>query len=312
MSQEIVEKTFSVSAPARLRLGNIRGTVTILPGEEGTIRLKAVKNLDSGDADRTEIFIEQRNDGTVKVETRYPQNGWLFFAFSKPCKVDYTVQVPANCDLKVSGVSSSTTIQGIAGDITIATVSGTVRLNSLSGELKVNSVSGSVTGDELSGLVKVDTVSGDVNLSDGNFPRLDSSTVSGNLVVETPLGEGPYRFNTVSGEVDLMIPADTGCLVQSNSISGRIRTSLPSHYIRKQGGKRQLEVQSGGPLIYHHSISGNLRITAPDQPARAGSTSREDAKTQADMGAATENRMEVLERIARGELSVDEGIQELT
>jgi hypothetical protein len=169
-----------------------------------------------------------------------------------------------------------------------------------------------VTGDELSGPVKVDTVSGDVNLSDSTFPRLDSSTVSGNLVVETPLGEGPYRFNTVSGEVDLMIPADTGCLVRSSSISGRIKTSLPGHYIREQGGKRQLKVQSGGPLVHHHSISGNLRLTAPDQPAEAVSTSSADTKAQADMGAATENRMEVLERIARGELSVDEGIKELT
>ena len=35
MSQETIEKTFNVDAPARLTLSNIRGSVEILPGKEG-------------------------------------------------------------------------------------------------------------------------------------------------------------------------------------------------------------------------------------------------------------------------------------
>ncbi|MBL6981300.1 MAG: hypothetical protein ISR58_08925, partial [Anaerolineales bacterium] len=55
MSEEIIERSFSVDSPARLKLSNIRGTVNISPGDEDAISVTAVKHLNSGNADRTEV-----------------------------------------------------------------------------------------------------------------------------------------------------------------------------------------------------------------------------------------------------------------
>ena len=62
---EIIEKLFTVSSPAQLDLSNIRGSVEVRPGEEGVIRVEATKDANSGDANRTEIDLSQKADGTA-------------------------------------------------------------------------------------------------------------------------------------------------------------------------------------------------------------------------------------------------------
>ncbi len=74
MSEEIHEQIFQVGEPASLDLSNIRGSVQIIPQdstqEARTIAVKAVKDLDSGDNELTEIEMVQREDGQVVVKTR--------------------------------------------------------------------------------------------------------------------------------------------------------------------------------------------------------------------------------------------------
>jgi len=53
LMSEIMEKNFTVTAPARLELSNIRGSVEIHPGEEGIIRNQITKDANSGDAARS-------------------------------------------------------------------------------------------------------------------------------------------------------------------------------------------------------------------------------------------------------------------
>ena len=105
MSQELIEKTFRVPAPARLSLSNIRGSIEIQPGDDDIVNVTAVKHLGTGNPDRTEIEIRQEEDGSVSVETRFPEAGFKLFGWRQPCKVDYTVRVPHACSVKRSGVS---------------------------------------------------------------------------------------------------------------------------------------------------------------------------------------------------------------
>ena len=63
MSKKIIELSFSVDTPARLKLSNIRGTVDISPGGEDSISVSAVIHLNSGNADHTEVDIHQEDDG---------------------------------------------------------------------------------------------------------------------------------------------------------------------------------------------------------------------------------------------------------
>ncbi len=91
---ETIEKTFKVTAPARLLVNNIRGSVEIARGDEGVIQISAIKHSHSGDEKRTQIEITQEADGTVKAATHYPDGGWNWMFGSQPCEVDYVMKAP--------------------------------------------------------------------------------------------------------------------------------------------------------------------------------------------------------------------------
>lgn len=301
MTQETIEQTFEVPTPARLKLGNVRGSVVIQPGDEGLIEITAVKHLRTGDSEQTKIEIKQDDDGGVLVETRYREGGF-FLLRRKPCKVDYLIRVPADSDLDVSGVSNSASIEGVSGELFISTVSGSLELKAFNGSLNVTAVSGDLRGKSLNGSLNLETVSGDIILVDSNIKEMDVSTVSGDLSVQSNLGGGPYSFNSVSGDVQLILPADTMCTVKSKSISGDLKTNLPDKPSQHSKGQMTLTLGDGdGTQVLHNSISGDFLLVIGED------ISEQPSETAAEKG----DHMKMLERIERGEISVEEGLREL-
>jgi DUF4097 and DUF4098 domain-containing protein YvlB len=280
MSEDNFEQVFQVSQPARLDVSNIRGSTQIHSGAEGVITVKAVKHEDTGDSKNTEIEIAQEGDGTVKVKTRFPEIHWGWLTGSQPCKVDYVITAPRACTLKVNGVSNDTLVEGfdgdtsfnsVSGDMTLKTMNGNVRVNTVSGdldlsgltgELRLNTVSGDIRGKSLTGPVHLDTVSGDIEFDEANLPSVQATTVSGDLLFKTALGEGPYKFNSVSGEVELKIPAETHCSAELNSVSGSLSVNLPATSISRQRGRQAVEIQGGGVKVSLSSVSGDLALVS--------------------------------------------------
>jgi DUF4097 and DUF4098 domain-containing protein YvlB len=280
MPNEILEKTFTVSAPVRLALGNIRGLVDIRPGMDGVITVKAEKLANTGDANRTEIEMLQEGDGSVKVKTRF-LDAWIDWIFgARPCKVNYTVTAPRACALRVDGVSNELFVEGFEGDSSFNTVSGgmTVRalngslsfdsvsgdmqLSDLTGKLHLKTVSGHVKGIQLSGALHMDTVSGDIELEKSTLPSVKATTVSGRLRLETGLGDGPYKFNSVSGKLIMKLPADARCTAELQSLSGGLSVKLPTTSGSRHNGTRSTEIQGGGVKVFLNSVSGNMEITS--------------------------------------------------
>ncbi len=305
MADETIEREFRVPSASRVTVRNIRGAVAVQPGESGVVKVQAVKHTETGNADRTEIEILQAADGAVRVETRFQRPGFQWLSWGQACKVTYTLQVPLACSVKAEGVSASVSAQELAGELDLSTVSGPISLADLSGALKVKSVSGRISGARLSGPLRLETVSGSVDLADSNLPNVDGSTVSGRTVVQTPLAAGPYRFRTVSGPVRLLVPPDTGCVIEASGVSSKVNTSLPATFSQKTGSHMRLELQGGGPEIRFQSVSGHLWVELPPDAVPEG---RDPGPKRP---VAPEDRMEVLERIARGELSVDDGLNAL-
>jgi hypothetical protein len=267
MSDETLEQTFQVTAPPRLKISNIRGSIVIQAGEPGVIAVKAVKHGNSDSSKHINIEMTQEADGSVRVETRSNE---AFLGFlSHPPKVDYTVHVPQNITLDASAISSSVNVSGLEGDFKFNTVSGDVVLASLTGPIKLNAVSGDVSATRLAGDIKVETVSGDVRLAESSFPSADGTTVSGELVIQTPLAEGPYRFSSVSGDVHVVVPTNTHCTGKISSVSGKIRSSLPVTVTRLGNGSKVTEIQGGGTKITLNSVSGDLSIETEGVPATA-------------------------------------------
>jgi len=260
MQQEMIERKFDVSTPVYLTVENIRGLVDVQAGDDGVLSVVAVKYPETGDAERTEIEIEQKKDGSVIIKTVFEQGNWRFFGSKSPCKVEYTVRVPRECALKVNCVSSKASVQGLQGEFDVKTVSGKVILKDLCGKIKAASVSGKILGERLSGPTEFESVSGQVRLTESHLPVATGSTVSGDLVLETSLDEGPYKFNTMSGDLELVLPPETGCTIGFKSVSGRLKTSLPTTRSRWQRHKWQAELLGGGPTIRFNSVSGDFSV----------------------------------------------------
>jgi hypothetical protein len=324
-NEQRFEQSFVAAAPARLVVRNVRGTVTVLaaeaaPGEQPVIRVLAAKRLDTGDAERTQVVIEQLADGTVSAETRMADRHWFG---SEPCIVDYTISAPRACSVRASSVSGDVVVQGFAGEFNVESVSGGVSLADLEGQLKVKTVSGGIAGRGLAGPVEVDTVSGGVSFSESNLGAIEAKTVSGSVVAHTPLSQGPYRFRSMSGDATLAVPADTRCVAELNSLSGRLQTSLP--VARQHHSGRHWSAALGGdaesPRVTLDSMSGNLRLYTPNGGEDMGAV-REVRWTERsadvpppappapppDPAAA---RADILERVNRGELTVEQAIQAL-
>jgi hypothetical protein len=325
MSDETIEKTFQVTAPARLIISNVRGSVSIQPGETGVIEVRAVKhgNFDNGKA---AVEMTQDSDGSVRVETR--ANDALFNFLSHPPRVDYSVRVPQGIHLDASCVSSTLNVSDLEGVFKLKTISGDMDLAKLTGPFKLGAVSGDITGSQLKGVLDLNTVSGRVRLTESGFPSADASTVSGDLLLQTAVADGPYLFSSVSGSVKMLVPTDTRCNVELNSVSGSIRSSLPATVTSMGHGMKVTQIQGGGAAVRLKSVSGGVSIETEGVPASTISTaepfhgsmvppmppmpSMPGDPTNAEPQESKPEPLttsEILQRIEKGEMTVDEALK---
>jgi len=305
MTQETIEQKFDVSEKPHLRLSNIRGSIEIVSGDESVVEVKAVKHLRSGNHENTEVIIECEKDDHIYVKTEFDKSLMNWFGMNKPCKVEYRVQVPKNCDLRVSGVTCGISVKNISGNIDITSVSGGLDLSNLSGNLKFGSVSGSIKGGNLIGDLDTNTVSGRIRMMGSDFPMITMKTVSGSMVVETPISDGPYMFKSVSGNATVIVPENSGCSAVIKSMSGRLRTSHPISKDRRYGAKGFVEIAGGGPEITYKSVSGSLRIV--NEEGEKITEQKAHVKVQED----PKNQMEILKKIESGEMSVEDALVEM-
>jgi hypothetical protein len=314
MSEETIEKTFQVGTPARLIISNVRGSITIQPGETGVIVAKAFKHGNSSSASDV-VEMTQDTDGTVRVETR--NNESLFGLLSYPPKVEYSVRVPQGTHLEASCVSSSLNVSDLTGAFKLKTISGEMDVANLTGPIKLGGVSGDITGSHLAGVLELSTVSGRVKLLQSDFPSAEASTVSGDLILQTPVTTGPYAFSSVSGSVRMLVPPDTRCNAELNSVSGTIRSSLPASSTRIGHGLKITQVGGGGASVRLKSVSGGLTFEVEGMTATnvattsttASSAVPEPPTPPTPPPASPLSTAEILEHIERGEMTVDEAIK---
>jgi hypothetical protein len=309
MSDETIEQTFQVPAgvPARLDVSNISGSVEVLPGDAGVIAVSAIKHPHTGDLGRTEVKVSQAEDGSVKAEAKY-REAWQFLSLSKPCQVSFTIHVPPQCSVQASVVSSSVKIHNLEGSIEISSVSGEVTLTELSGPVRLNTVSGDIDGQALQGGLKFQTVSGNVRLKESKLSTVTGNTVSGDVSLQTALTEGPYTVHTVSGDVRMTVPVDTHCTAEVRGISGQVHTAFPQTKYHHKNGSHIAEVQGGGVLVKLSGVSGDLWIGTAEgeKPEPAPQTAPQPTQPVQPAGP---NRKEILDRIERGEITVEEGLK---
>lgn len=258
MSEKVYQQQFDVPVPAHLSLRNIRGEITVRPGDDEQMTIRAIKYLDDGDVERTDVEMWQSAEGNVFVATRY-QKGFP----GKACRVDYDVRVPSPSTIALRGVSGSALLERLEGSFRVKMVSGDVSLKELAGSLQVRSVSGDITATQLNGRLNLETVSGNVEILAARLEAAEAKTVNGNITVETPIAAGPYRFQTVAGDMRLLVPPDTNCTVKMTSMNGRLRLNGTERRATPLLRKQQMTLGSGGTPVQFNSISGDFIVGQP-------------------------------------------------
>jgi hypothetical protein len=322
---ETVEERFEFSATPRLRVRNVSGETTITAaGAPGEIRVVARKRVSASSEDRAkrllqnlEVRMEKRGDALLVEPHLYEQErGWLDLFRGKRFRVDFEITVPSECAIDAQTVSGEMSIEGVRGPLEIQTVSGDVRLEDVQGPTRLKSVSGDVDCRRYVGHLEGNAVSGDITVAAARLRSTQLHTVSGDIQVEGRLDpRKEHRFKTISGDVELAL-ADPDAVIEYRTASGDVECELPARIVRRGRKEYSIVVGAGQTSVVVKTVSGDLTVRGTSAPspddARPEERAADEApaadveRTQPMETSSRDEVRSVLERLARGELGVDD------
>jgi hypothetical protein len=329
---DTVEKVFTVEGMPRLRVRNVSGETAIRVGEAGQVRVLARKRVRGGSADRAkrllenvELRIEQRgNDIYVEPHLYEQERSWLDLFRGKRFRVDFEITVPRECAVDAQTVSGDLDVQGTRGPARVESVSGDVNIADVQGPMRIKSVSGDVQCSDYVGMLEGSSVSGDVDVH-GRVRGVELHTVSGDISIDMEPGATPRdnRLKTISGDVEVGL-IGSSCTCDFHTASGDLECDAPARIIREGRKDRTVVLGDGRGRLHVKTVSGDLTIkeasssvaaepaAAEEREAEAEATGPEDVERTEPMGPPVSARVrDLLERVARGELGVDEAATKL-
>lgn len=330
---DTVEKVFTVDGMPRLRVRNVSGETAIRVGEAGQVRVLARKRVRGGSADRAkrllenvELRIEQRgNDIYVEPHLYEQERSWLDLFRGKRFRVDFEITVPRECAVDAQTVSGDLDVQGTRGPARVESVSGDVNIADVQGPMRIKSVSGDVQCSDYVGMLEGSSVSGDVDVH-GRVRGVELLTVSGDISIDMEPAASPRenRLKTISGDVEVGL-IGSSCTCDFHTASGDLECDAPARIIREGRKDRTVVLGDGRGRLHVKTVSGDLTIKEASPSVFAEPAASDETETVAEPEPAVEDveRTEpmappvrarvrdVLERVARGELGVDEAAAKL-
>jgi hypothetical protein len=322
---ETVEERFAFSATPRLRVRNVSGETSITAaGAPGEIRVVARKRVSASSEDRAkrllqnlEVRMEKRGDELLVEPHLYEQErGWLDLFRGKRFRVDFEITVPTECAIDAQTVSGELSVEGVRGPLEIQTVSGDVRVEDVQGPTRLKSVSGDIDCRRYVGHLEGNAVSGDVTIAAARLRSTLLHTVSGDIQIEGRLDpRKEHRFKTISGDVELAL-AEPDVTIEYRTASGDLESELQGRVVHR--GRKEFSVVLGGGKgsVVVKTVSGDLTLRGTSAPSPDDARPDEGAADEAPAAdvertppldtSSREEVRSVLERLARGELGVDD------
>jgi DUF4097 and DUF4098 domain-containing protein YvlB len=291
------ERSYNVTGPLRLELTNAAGDVDITGSGDGKVHVHGDVRASGYGSDSPQKRlddtvsnppVEQRGD-TIRIGKE--------MSHMRNVSIAYTIQVPHDTEVNATVASGAQTIRGVRGPVKVQAASGTIRverierdaqLSTASGsisatdigaEVRVKSATGTVTVantrgdvivDAIAGVIRVshpggrieaDTTSGDVDIQ-GAASDVKAHAMSGRVSVQgNPGADSYWELKTMSGSVQLGVPASANLHLSAEATSGEIRTDIP--IVVEEQGKHSLRAHmgSGGGRVDVHTVSGEIRVT---------------------------------------------------
>jgi DUF4097 and DUF4098 domain-containing protein YvlB len=196
---------------------------------------------------------------------------------------DLEVFVPAGSSVDIEGFQATISVTGVTGSVTAETVNGSitqagaakhVELQSVNGDVEVTkaagriqaeAVNGTVTIRDASGELEASTVHGKLQVLGGSYERAEIESVAGAVRFEAAVSaRGAVSIDTVSGPVELLLPASVAAEFRVSSFSGRITNELGPAAEKPSKWTPQTELRfttgSGGARISVETLSGAIGI----------------------------------------------------
>jgi len=242
--------------------------------------------------DRNQIVVKARTErGTIRFVSS-GTTATLEPAANRGCSdAHFELSVPNGVRLVASTWSGSLTVRGVHGDVEAhaqsgdidvtdagdnleaETLSGDITVEGVRGAANLHSLSGDVTLNRARGDVDVETVSGEIVLQDVVSKQVRAHSTSGDLeFAGTIVSAGRYEFNTHSGEIRLVLPANVGAQLSLSTFSGEIDSAFPitlnagPHSIgAAQAKKLNFSLGKGSARIIAETFSGDVTLSSAGQ-----------------------------------------------
>jgi len=218
----------------------------------------------SGDPHRTRIGIEtEGNPHAVRAELEvHVPAGSRLEIDSFAASITITDVTGA---VKAETVNGSITMTGGSKEVSLQTVNGSVEVTSPATRVHAESVNGAVTVRDASGEVDASTVNGRLVVVGGAFQRARLETVSGSLRFEGDLTKrATLEAETVSGSVELVLPAGVSADFSVSTFSGEIENELgpAAQKASRFTSEKSLSFStgSGGAKVSVQTLSGPIRL----------------------------------------------------
>lgn len=317
---EVVERRFAVAGMPRVRVRNVSGRTRIVAGPAGEVYVRARKYVRGASADRAkrllenvEVRMEQRGDDIeVRPHLYEQERGWLELFRGGRVAVDLDVTVPREARVECQTVSGALTMRGTRGPIEAQSVSGDLEIDDVRGPMRLRTVSGDATCTAYVGQVEGNSVSGGLRFARSRLRGADLVSVSGDVAIEGDLDVGqPHRVKTVSGDVQVSL-AGRSYDIGYKTLSGSLESELEASITRESRRDRRVLIGDGACRLEVKTVSGDLTVRAASSEAEpAGAADAESTEPLEPRVAPTEpdaapSIRDVLDRVARGELGVDE------
>ena len=291
------DRSYSVTGPVRLELTNASGDVDITGSADGKVHIHAEvrasgfgfdnprKRLDDTIANPP---IEQKGS-TIRIGKE--------FSNLRNLSITYNIQVPHDTEISATVASGAQIIRNVSGPVTVRAASGSIRLEQIERDAQLTTASGTISASDVGSELHISTASGDVNISNvkGDVranavsgvirimkpgARVEATNTSGEVEIQgasndvkahaisglvsvqgNPGADSYWDLKSISGGVQLRVPAAANLHFSAEATTGEIRTDIP--IVVEEQGKHSLRAHmgSGGGRVDVHTVSGEIHVS---------------------------------------------------
>ena len=270
-AQEEIDRKLKADKDGTVVIKNISGWVSVIGWNKNEVRVtgflgRGTEKLEfERDGDRIMIVVKlprrAKNVDGSELEIHLPRGSRVDVS-----TVSAEIEVEeVEGELFLESVSGDVTAKGEMKEIEVSTVSGEIILTVKSGEVSAKSVSGDIELTKVFGEVTVESVSGDILIEGGEFDRLRSEAVSGEVEFHGGFTkDGSYRFESHSGDITLYLSGKVDADFDVSTFSGEIDNDFGKRAERTSkytpGKELRFSTGSGDARVRVETFSGDIEL----------------------------------------------------